>query len=313
MGFQDRDYVRSDSSSGWFGGTSGGADVIVKLIIVNVAIYFAQIVWTQSSGNPLFPFRESVVTSWFEMDTSKVLFQGQVWRVFTYMFLHSPEPNAHWHLIFNMFVLYFAGKKVADWYGSREFLLFYLAAGVMGAVASIGLDVATQDFTRCVGSSGAVSGVLLLYACNWPQDIWRLFFVIPVPAVLLVVGSGLLDLIAVLHRLGGNSVGDNVGHAVHLGGMLFGYVYHRSQWRLAPMYQAVTRFQWKKSSLGTSVRARARGFRVVRPDDDPVDLDSKVDELLQKIHDQGEASLTEKERAILMEASRRKRARSEGS
>jgi hypothetical protein len=58
-------------------------------------------------------------------------------------------------------------------------------------------------------------------------------------------------------------------------------------------------------------RIRRRGPRLkvhdpAGPDDDERnDLERRVDEILAKIHESGEASLTSKERTILEEASRR--------
>jgi membrane associated rhomboid family serine protease len=335
MGIHDREYSRSDSSRSYVTGMGDGTSFVVGLIIVNMVVYFAQIVWTAPNREAYEPQlreilaqtpeeyheeaermfwrqvpRESVLTGWLQMDTQKVLFQGQVWRLFTYMFVHNDTPGrGHWHIIANMILLYLAGPAIVNLYGRREFLLFYIASGLMGAVASMALDVVVRDYTSCVGASGAISGILVLFACHWPQHKWLLFFVLPVPAVLMAIGSGLLDLIAVLHRLGGNDVGDNVGHAVHLGGMAFAYVYHRSQWRIEPLYLGFTRFRWKQSSLGTSLRARQRGLRVVRPEEDPAAREARVDELLQKISIHGQESLTAEELEFLKEDSRRKRAR----
>ncbi len=346
MGIHDREYVRSDTSRSYISGMADGTSFIVGLIIVNVLVYFAQLVWTAEPDREAYiqqlidlnigdtpvadraaaermlqeqfendPFlnrlpRESVLTNWLLLDTEKVLKHGQVWRVFTYMFLHDASPGGHWHILANMWLLFMVGPRLVEAYGRREFLLFYLVGGVMAGLATMGHDLLMREYNTCLGASGAVCAALVLYACNWPRQQWLFFFVIPVPVFVLVIIAALLDLVPILQQIGGNEVYDNLGHAAHLGGMAFAYVYHRSLWRLEPLYLGITRFRWKKSSLGTSLRAKSRGLRVVRPENDPVDLEARVDELLQKIHDHGEASLTADERAILVEASRRKRARS---
>jgi membrane associated rhomboid family serine protease len=339
MGIHDREYVRSDSSRPYAGGMGDGTSFIVGLIIVNVVIFFAQLVWTaeplsqaemreivnndqnlrelpaadrvaiavESFRNQR---RESVLNRWLVLDTEKVVFQGQVWRVFTYMFLHNDAPGGHWHIVANMWLLFLVGPRLVEAYGRREFLLFYLIGGVAAGMATLGFDLLMRDYRGCLGASGAVCAALVLYACNWPRQQWLFFFVIPVPVYVLVIIAALLDLVPILQQIGGNPVYDNLGHAAHLGGMAFAYVYHRSLWRIEPLYLAITRLSWKRSDLRTSLRARSRGLRVIRPEQDPVDLETRVDELLQKILEQGEASLTADERAILVEASRRKRARS---
>lgn len=321
------------------GGAGDGTGFIIRVILVYVGIYFAQIVWTspplteaqlREAVVQQFPDAprgfheaivqeqlrtlpsESVLTRWMVLDTDKVLSHGQVWRLFTYMLLHDPSRGGHWHIVANMWILFLVGARLVDSYGRREFLLFYIAGGFFAGLATIGFDVIMRDYNRCLGASGAVVAALVLYACNWPRQQWLFFFVIPMPVYVLVIIAALMDLVPIISQIAGNRVVGNIGHAAHLGGMAFGYVYHRSLWRLEPIYVSIVRFNWKRSSAGTALRARSRGLRVIHPEEEPIDMDRRVDELLQKISDQGEASLTDKERAFLMEASRRKRSSSGG-
>ena len=82
--------------------------------------------------------RVSVVQEWFELDPEKTVRQGQVWRLVTCAFCH--DRHAIWHILVNMFLLYWFGTRLESMYGSREFLLFYLAAAVAGSVAYVALD-----------------------------------------------------------------------------------------------------------------------------------------------------------------------------
>ena len=72
------------------------------------------------------PQRISLIQEWFELDPSKVLYQGQVWRLLTHAFCH--ERQGLFHILFNMLFLYWFGCTLEGMYGEREFLLFYLAA-----------------------------------------------------------------------------------------------------------------------------------------------------------------------------------------
>ena len=72
-----------------------------------------------------------------------------------------------------------------------------------------------------VGASGAVYGILLAFAMNFPNE--RLFvmpFPFPIKAKYFVLIFGAIELFTGL----GNSAGDNVAHFAHLGGMLFGLI-----------------------------------------------------------------------------------------
>jgi len=86
----------------------------------------------------------------------------------------------------------------------------------------------------------------------------------------------------------------------HLGGAAFGYGYHRSGIRLSSIADRLSKRMrfWRRRAVRPSVR-------VYRPSVDG--LDDQVDALLEKISREGEASLSDRERELLMEASRRKR------
>ncbi|HML19001.1 MAG TPA: rhomboid family intramembrane serine protease [Candidatus Dependentiae bacterium] len=81
---------------------------------------------------------------------------GQYWRFLTPMFLHAGLM----HLLVNMYSLYILGKDVELIFGRFKYCLIYLAAGLLGNVASFALSSLIS-----VGASGAIFGLLgaLLY------------------------------------------------------------------------------------------------------------------------------------------------------
>ena len=135
----------------------------------------------------------------------------------------------------------------------------------------------------------------------WPNDRWTIFFVIPVTAMQLAVIAAIMDIYPMLLELGGNG-GGGVAHAAHLGGMLFGYLYVRRGWNLEGLLD-----HWQVSKL----LERKPKFRVVRDDSnwpspqrDEARLRERLDELLEKISEHGQSSLTDAERNELNDASR---------
>jgi hypothetical protein len=89
---------------------------------------------------------------------------------------------------------------------------------------------------------------------------------------------------------------DHVAHIAHLGGAAFGAIYFQSGINLG-------RFVPGRLS-GSMFRFRPK-LRIHDPEKDARDLSQKVDQILEKISEQGEASLTKQERRTLEEASRR--------
>ncbi len=239
--------------------------------------------------------RVSIVQEWFELDPHKTVYQGQVWRLVTCAFCHS--RLAIWHILFNMVLLYWFGTRLESMYGSREFLLFYLAAAVAGSVAYVALALYTDSNAAAIGASGAVMGVMILYTVWYPFETFLLCWVFPVPIWILMCVYVLYDLHPVLLALSGDQLYTGVAHAGHLGGLAFGLVYWQFGLRLEAPF------------------TRTRRPRIVRKLAKPVmettvcsepqrdGLDEQVDEILRKISTQGKESLTEQERTILKQAS----------
>jgi membrane associated rhomboid family serine protease len=76
--------------------------------------------------------RISIVEEWFQLEASKVVRYGQIWRLITCAFCH--DRTSPWHIIFNMLALYWFGGRLEQFYGSKEFLLFYLTAAVVSSL-----------------------------------------------------------------------------------------------------------------------------------------------------------------------------------
>jgi membrane associated rhomboid family serine protease len=244
--------------------------------------------------------RVSIVQEWLELDPEKTFRQGQVWRLLTCAFCHGWHYGMIWHIIMNMFLLYWFGTRLENMYGSREFLLFYLTAALCGSVAYVALALYTGSNAPAIGASGAVMGVMMLYTIFYPHETLCLFWLIPVPLWILLSLYVIWDLHPVLLALAGDQIFTGVAHAGHLGGLAFGFLYWKLGLRLEAPFERAD-------------RPRRSAARVPLPADDeePTVLPhphrdvfaDQVDEVLRKITEQGQDSLTEEERAILIQAS----------
>jgi membrane associated rhomboid family serine protease len=278
MGLYDRDYHRGDYGQPGFHVTAP-TTVTVKLMIVTGAVYVAQLL-TRNSGS---------VTEFCALYDTWYREPWQAYRLLTYGFIHAPnEPNDLWHIALNMFALWLFGRDVEYRYGAREFLLFYLAAIIVAGLVWTIAELPNQASAVVLGASGGVAAVVILFAMNFPYRTILFMFIIPMPmwvAAVIIVG---LDAFGAINRSG------NVAFTAHLGGAMFGFLYYQWRWRLE---------RWLPSgSLLKRLRPRPR-LRVVDPDDAD-STDRRVDEILKKIQEQGQDSLTRGERRILEEASR---------
>jgi len=105
----------------------------------------------------------------------------------TAMFLHGDFL----HLFFNMMFLWAFGRRVEDACGTFRFLAFYLTAGIMGDILTVGafdLSMTSDGTIPGIGASGAIAGVMGAYMVLFPGTrisgivvIYPGFCLIPVP------------------------------------------------------------------------------------------------------------------------------------
>ncbi len=143
------------------------------------------------------------------------------WQVGTYAFLHGSFN----HLFFNMLGLWMFGSELERMWGTRRFIQFYTASVLAAALAQLIVTALTGSVYPTVGASGGLFGLLLAFGMLFPHRTILLFFVIPVPARILVALYGAFELYqGVTDSQGG------VAHFAHLGGMLGGFLTIR-YWR----------------------------------------------------------------------------------
>ena len=278
MGLYDRDYTQADFQSQFRHApqmrmTFPQITPVVKwLLIINVVVYFMQIV-----GG------DTALTTWFSVHPASWWKTLQPWRLVTYQFLHGDMI----HILFNMLGLFFLGPTLERHWGGKKFLLFYLGCGMVGGVVYpllIGLNVISPHpvlgVLPLIGASGAILGLLAACAIMFPHFVvFILFFPVPIRVAAII-----LIFIATAALLGqGSNAG---GEAAHLGGMAAGAVYVFSQsWRDKLRLKMRTG-QWERKM------AARRNIHV------------ELDRILQKVHESGIHSLTSKEKKILKEATK---------
>jgi hypothetical protein len=198
-----------------------------------------------------------------------------------------------------------------DLYGPKEFLAFYLVSAILGGIA-FQLWAMSSGQAVCLGASGAVTAVMVLFAFHYPTRIIYMWF-IPMPVWLFVaigVGMDALGFLGSVHGVGAHST---TAVTVHLAGAGFGFAYYRFHWRLISWLPDFT--AWKR--YRTRSRSKLRVYREEEPVRTPVavaappsagaevdeQLEAKLDAVLQKVSQSGKDSLTDSEQQILVRAS----------
>jgi membrane associated rhomboid family serine protease len=133
------------------------------------------------------------------------------YQLFTYMFSHAD----FFHIFFNMLLLSFFGPILEEFWGQKNFLLFYIATGIGALFFGIGV------FGVMIGASGAVYGVMTAFGILFPNMELRLLL-LPVSFkakyMVMVLGS-----IAIYSGFR-SAPGDNTAHLAHLGGIVMAII-----------------------------------------------------------------------------------------
>jgi len=228
----------------FYGRILGSTPPVTKnLIIINVVMLVASMLFAR-----MFRLNLNGVLGMFYFQSPFF----QPWQIVTHMFMHG-GPG---HIFFNMYALWIFGKTLESVWGSKRFLIYYLATGLGAAffhqlvnyiqfapdIAALKsaysvthishtlfneinqpgnpfYQIARDLRTPTVGASGAVYGVLLAFGMLFPNTpLYIMFIPIPIKAKWLVIGFGALELF-----LGITNSGGNIAHFAHLGGMIFGF------------------------------------------------------------------------------------------
>ena len=277
MGIYDRDYYQEEEQRRWGGGgrAGGGRALVSNLILLNAGIIVADLIFDHK------------ISETFSLKSDLFQRPWLVWQLVTYGFVHDPADIKH--ILFNMFGLWVFGTSVEDVYGKAEFLRVYLTSIVVAGLAWVLFTAASGGPAVLVGASGGIMCVMILFVMHFPRRMLYVWGVLPVPAWALAALFVLFDVIG----LGG---GGRVAHIAHIAGALFGFVYFRAGWNLGRLTPGGFSLR--------SLRMRPR-LKIHKPRDDGADLNRQVDQILEKISREGEASLTKSERRTLEEASRR--------
>jgi membrane associated rhomboid family serine protease len=234
-------YGRGGSQFGF--GPASTPQIIKNLLIANGVVFILQLL-------------SPMVTNLGTVSPASVWFGFELWRPFTYMWLHS--PGSPFHILFNMFALWMFGGPLVLLWGQQRFIKYYLVCGVgAGAlIASVpfvpilmGFSAASAELLiPTLGASGAVMGVVLAYGLTWPdRTIMLIFPPMPIKAIWLI------PVILVMEFMSGPA---NVSHVGHLGGIIVGWAYLVREGRTpgAPTLESA-KLKWRRYRMRQKIRA----------------------------------------------------------
>ena len=146
-------------------------------------------------------------TELFVLNSSKALYEFQIWRFVTSIFLHSGII----HLIYNLFALLFFGVLLEKLIGSKKFLFLFFFSGIIANLIGVWF------YPSSLGASGAVYGIFGALVVLKPFImVWAFGLVMPmfIAGILWVIG-GIIGIF----------IPSNTGHIAHLSGIGIGILF----------------------------------------------------------------------------------------
>jgi membrane associated rhomboid family serine protease len=186
--------------------------VTIALIVVNVLVFLYELL-LPAPALEAFMQQYALIPAWFSWPT-----------LLTSMFLHA----GFWHVVPNMLYLWIFGDNVEDRLGHARYLAFYVAAGIVAAIAQLAINPFSA--VPMVGASGAIAGVMGAYFVLYPQSrvltavfVLIFFDVVEIPAVFFLGLWFLLQLLSGVGSLGvSNAAGGGTAFFAHIGGFVAG-------------------------------------------------------------------------------------------
>ena len=148
-----------------------------------------------------------------------------VWTWFTSILSHG----GFGHIAVNSIVIFFFGRLVEEYIGSRDFTLLFLGSGALAGLGQVLIQLfqgvpaagAVGYFAGgVVGASGAAIAIMGVLTVLNPGLRVYLYFIIPVPIWVLTIGLVAINVLGMFGAGGGG-----VANAAHLIGLAIGLAY----------------------------------------------------------------------------------------
>lgn len=288
-------------------GQDGNSLILLLAIITIVFCIFKFIYVVFHLGGLNVSAYRPLVFDWFALpaDPEKIMYRP--WTILTYMFMHDRV----FHLLGNLLWLWAFGYILQDLAGNRKLIPIFLYGGFAGALVFV---LSYNIFPRLVeempvttleGASAGVMAVAIATTALAPD--YRIFPMINggIPLWVLTIIFVIIDFASIPGTNGG-------GHIAHLAGAAMGFIIvmrlrKGSDWTtwINTFFDWVQNLfnpekkSWKKTAK-KDLYYNARGTQPFKKI--PNITQRRVDEILDKINQQGYRFLTEEEKDILKRA-----------
>ncbi|MCC5919537.1 MAG: rhomboid family intramembrane serine protease [Cyclobacteriaceae bacterium] len=281
---------------------------LMQLISINVAVFFfliiLKVVFTLSGVQGLYT---SIMHN-IMLPSNLEMFIFKPWTLITYFFTHE----GFFHILFNMLFLYWFGRLIVEFLGSKKLVNLFILGGIIGGLAYL-LFYNLLPFyadrvasSKMLGASGGVYAVVVGSAVFMPDYRLNLILLGPVKIKWIAIVYVFLSFAGITGANAG-------GELAHLGGAAIGWFYI-SQLKKgndigAFVQSTLTFFKSffvKSNDVKVSYRTKSKTTSSRTNDSKPKSnvAQNEIDAILDKISESGYESLSKDEKDKLFNASK---------
>ncbi len=199
------------------------SDPLTRIISFNIIVFFCIhliatllfLFFEISSDESVFFLQQTLGVS-----SNIIVLLQKPWTIITYMFTHFDL----FHVIINLFWLYFGGKIFISYIDSSNLLPTYIMGGFSGAILYIlsfnFLPVfdSIKGESIAIGASASVLAILFASATYIPNFSIRTLFIGNIKLKYIALIALIIDILSI-------PKGNAGGHIAHIGGAFYGYLY----------------------------------------------------------------------------------------
>ena len=255
------------------------SSIIKKLIIANSVLFLITL------------FAKTFLIKWLAIDANYNSLFLKPWSLFTYAFIH----NNFFHLLSNMLILYYIGDLFNTFFNKKQLIYLYFYGIFSSSILFVIVGYFINSNSILVGASGAVTALFVAVATKIPHYKIQLLLLGDIKIwVLATIWVGLSFLQLTTFNFG--------GAVAHIGGAIIGYLYVYFQLNKINWNNFMTFSSNKKSKKNSNLKTVYKKKVSIKTDFINVKQknQSKIDAILDKISKSGYDSLTQEEKAFLI-------------
>jgi membrane associated rhomboid family serine protease len=281
--------------------------LIAICLIVFVGLAFMRGVWFFRFPKELAPaLFEKNVLGWFAFPAEGNALLNKPWTILSYMFTHDNI----WRVFANMLWLWCFGYIMQDLTGNRKIIPVFIYGGLAGAIAfmlSYNFIPSLQGQLPYATAIGASSGVMAVaVATTLVSPSYKIF-----PAIAGGIPLWALTALYIISDLATISISDTGNLIAHLAGALMGFLfifflrmgYDGSEWMSNFFDWFNDLFNPDKPKKGKKIKEELFYRSSSAPYTKTMNVTpQRIDDILDKINQQGYSSLSDEEKELLKRA-----------